>query len=192
MFFGGAMRTIIGVAVLSIAGLAGCASSSRARNDAPPPHPPELVTTAATSAFDVTKRSGPDTGAVMVRASVDAVWEALIATYEDLGIPVTTLDVSSRTLGNGELKVRRRLGTVPLATYIDCGDTQGGRSAETYEVVVSIYSQILSVGPNTNRVRSSFQSMGRPISFASDYRRCRSTGALEKRFSELLRNRLGM
>ena len=186
------MSTIVGIAVLSIATLAGCASSRGARKEAPPPHPPELVTTAATSALDVTKRSGPDTGAVTVRASVGDVWEALIATYEELGIPLTTRDVPTLTLGNGELRVRRRLGTVSLVTYIDCGDTQGGRSAETYEVVLSIYSQIQSVAPNTNRVRSSFQSMGRPVAIASDYRRCRSTGGLEKRFGELLRKHLGM
>ncbi len=187
------MRPIIGASLLSLLALAGCAASSRREPaEAPAPHPPELVTTAATTALDVTKRSGPDLGVVTLRASVDDVWEALIATYEELGIPVTTRDVPSLTLGNGELRVRRRLGAVSLATYIDCGDTQGGRSADTYEVVLSIYSQIQSAGPNTNRVRSSFQSTGRPISIASDYRRCRSTGALETRFGELLRKRLRM
>lgn len=184
------MRNTIGVLVLAVAGLAGCAASKRTPKEVPP-HRPELVTTAATTAFDVTKRPGPDVGAVTLRASVDDVWEALIATYAELGIPVTMRDVSTLTLGNGELKVRRRLGKVPLATYIDCGDTQGGRSADTYEVMLSIYSQIQSVGPNTNRVMSSFQSMGRPVSIASDYRRCSSTGALERSFGELLRKHLG-
>jgi hypothetical protein len=187
------MRTTIGISMLSIAGLAGCAAApNRTADEVPPPHPPELVTTAATSALDVTKRPAPNLGIVTMRASVDDVWAALRATYEELGIPVTTLDLPTRTLGNGELKVRRRLGTTPLTTYIDCGDTQGGRSAETYEVMLSIYSQIQSAGPNTNRVRSSFQAMARPVSISSDYRRCQSTGALEKRFGELLRKHLGM
>lgn len=81
---------------------------------------------------------------------------------------------------------------MPLTKYIDCGSTQGGLSAETYEVVLSIHSQIQTVAPNTNRIRSTFQSYARPISISSEYRTCRSTGALEKSFGELLRKRLGM
>ena len=134
----------------------------------------------------------PNVAVVTLTAPVDRVWRELIAVYEALGIPTTTVDPRTYTIGNTQLKVRRRLGTVPLTKYIDCGYTQGTPSAETYEVLLSINSQIQSVGPNTNRVTTTFSSMARPVSMSAEYRTCTSTGQLEKSFGEILRTRLAM
>ena len=190
------MRRIIGVSVLSIAGVAGCASSGSAPDSQAAPAPTQqttrVMTTGAAGASDLTLTSSPNVGVVTLAAPIDRVWTELISVYEALGIETSTVDASRRTLGNPSLKVRRRLGTVPLTKYIDCGSTQGTQSAETYEVTLSIHSQLQSPTPNNTRVTTTFQSMARPINISSEYRTCSSTGALEAKIGELLRTRLGM
>jgi hypothetical protein len=145
-----------------------------------------------TGLSEMTLNTTPNVGVVTMTAPLDQVWKALIGVYEDLAIPVTTLDERSRLIGNVQLKVRRRLGTVPLTKYIDCGATQGGLSAETYEVILSIQSQVQTLAPNTNRITTTFQSMARPVSVSSEYRTCASSGELEKSIGDLLRRRLAM
>lgn len=186
------MRRIIGVSVLSIAGLAGCASSGSAPSQAPPPpvtQTTRIATTGAAGASDLTLTSTPNVGVVALAAPIDKVWRELIAVYEALAIPTSTVDAPRRMLGNPSLKARRRLGTVPLTKYIDCGSTQGTQSAESYEVLLSIHS---STTPNNTTVTTTFQSSARPVAISSDYRSCSSTGQLEARIGELLRTRLGM
>ena len=190
------MRRIIGVSVLSIVGLVGCASSGSGPDTqaAPPPtqQTTRVMTTGGTGASDLTLTSTPNVGVVTVVAPIDRAWTELISVYAALGIETSTVDQPRRTVGNPSLKVRRRLGTVPLTQYIDCGSTQGAQSAETYEVLLSIHSQLQQTAPNTTTVTTTFQSSARPISISSDYRSCTSTGRLEKRIGELLRTRLGM
>jgi hypothetical protein len=193
------MRIIIGVSVLSIAGLAGCASAGSSSNEPPPPAPVEqrvrIATTGASGmamsgTTDVNTSTTANVDAVTINAPVDKVWAELSSVYSALGITTSVADASTRTIGNPSLKARRRLGTVAMTKYIDCGSTQGALSAETYELLLSIHTQLQSVTPNSTRVTTTFQSMGRPASISSEYRTCASTGALEKSIADLVRTRL--
>ncbi len=196
------MRIIIGVSLLSIAGLAGCASSGAGSADqAPPPPVRETVrisTTGASGASglagmsDMTVTSGPNVGIVTVAAPFDKVWKELIEVYKALGIEASTVDMAGRTIGNPSFKARRRLGNVPMTKYIDCGTTQGTQSAETYELLLTIHSQLHSPTPNNTTVTTTFSSMGRPVNISSEYRTCTSTNALEQAIADLLRVRLGV
>ena len=197
------MRRIIGISALATVGFTGCASSGSGEDTAPPPPPPAQTTTriATTGArgaqgtagmSELTLTSTPNVSSVTMTATADEVWKAMIGVYADLGIEVTELNPSARTLGNQQLKVRRRLGKVSLTKYIDCGSTQGGLSAETYEVLLNVTSQVQALSPNSTRVTTNFSSMARPVSISSEYRTCASTGALEKAFGDMLRIRLAM
>jgi hypothetical protein len=139
---------------------------------------------------EMTLSSTPNVGVFTLDATRAKVWPELLGVYNELGIELSMLDQNRGILGNPQLKVRRRLGTVPLTRYIDCGSTQGAQSAETYEVVLNIHSQLQSPSPNSTTVTTTFQSMARPVSMSSEYRTCASTGALEKRIEQLLRTRL--
>jgi len=120
-----------------------------------------------------------------VAAPLDAVWSALPAVHDSLGIPVTARDESSRTIGNDGLNVRRRLGRVGLQRYLDCGSTQGGPNAETYEVHLSVRTQVLPAATGSSRVSSTVQAQARPVNFAGDWIRCTSKNTLEKAIAEL-------
>ena len=191
------MRITRGVSTLSVAALIGCASTQGSNEPAPPAPARETVRISATGATttgmsSMELSSTPNVGVVTLAAPIDRVWTELVAVYGALGIEASTVDRANRIIGNTSLKTRRRLGTVNLTKYIDCGSTQGAPSAESYEVLITIHSQLQSSTPNNTTVTTTFQSMGRPVSVSSEYRTCASTGALEKSIGDLLRTRLSM
>ena len=65
--------------------------------------------------------------------AVDRVWP-LRAAYDSLAIPVAVFNAATGTMGNSSLRVRRRLGDVAISKYINCGNVQGGPSADAYEI----------------------------------------------------------
>jgi hypothetical protein len=119
----------------------------------------------------------------------EAVWSVLPAAYESLGIPLSVSDPATRTLGNTGFNVRRRLGSVPLVRYIDCGSTQGGPSAETYDVRLVINS-VVRPGEGATTVATTVEAMGKPVAFSGEYIRCSSTGVLEARVADAIKARL--
>ena len=194
------MRTIIGVSVLALSGAIGCASAGGSGSNTPAPTETStrIAMTGASGMqgtagnTDLKLTSTPSVGVARFDAPVDRVWREMGAIYEALGIETNTLDPTRHLIGNAQMKARRRLGTVPLTRYIDCGSTQGTPSAESYEILLNIQSYVTAEGTNGSKVTTTFQSMGRPVSMSGEYRTCTSTGALEKRIEELLRTRLSM
>ena len=118
-------------------------------------------------------------------ASVDALWNVLPAVHDSLGIPITLRDAARHTIGNDGLRVRSRLGKVGLQRYLDCGSTQGGPNAETYEVYLVLRTQVLPGANAGSRLSTSVQAEARPVNFASDGVRCTSKNTLEKAIADL-------
>ena len=119
----------------------------------------------------------------------EAVWDVLPAAYESLGIPISMSDAGARTLGNAGFNVRRRLGSVPLVRYIDCGTTQGGPSAETYDIRLVINS-VVRAGEASTTLATTVEAMGKPVAFSGEYIRCSSSGVLETRIADAVKARL--
>ena len=122
-------------------------------------------------------------------ATPDAVWQVLPAAYESLGVPLSMSDAATRTLGNAGFNARRRLGSVPLVRYIDCGSTQGGPSAETYDIRLVINS-VVRPGEAATTLATTVEAMGKPVAFSGEYIHCSSTGVLETRIADAVKARL--
>ena len=122
--------------------------------------------------------------------ALDRVWGALRTAYDSVGVPVSTFDAATHTVGNSALRVRRRLGDVALSKYINCGNTQGGNGADTYEVVFSLVSRTVPAESGMTRLTTVIDAQGRPITLGGEYTRCTSTGVLEKRLSQLVISQL--
>lgn len=123
-------------------------------------------------------------------APPDHVWRALPGIYEAIAIPVGQSDAATHTIGNPSFRMRRQLGNVPLSRYFDCGRTQGGPSADSYELHLSVLTQVQQGEGAGSIVSTSIQAMAKPVSFAGDFVRCSSKGALEARIVELLKARV--
>ena len=116
---------------------------------------------------------------------MDEVWRVLPAVFDSVGIPVTELDASRRRIGNAAFRLRRRLGTTPLQQYVDCGAAQGGPNAETYEVALTVFTEVVADADASSTLSTVVQANARPISFAGDWIRCTTKGRLEGKIAEI-------
>jgi hypothetical protein len=121
---------------------------------------------------------------------VDRVWRTLPEVLDSLAIPVAHLDHNARVIGNMDLKIRGRLGRVPLRRYIDCGSTQGGPNADTYDVWMSITATAAPKAANATEVSVQLQAMARPVTFAGEYFKCATTREFENALFAILSRRL--
>ena len=183
------MRTTVALPLLLAATLGGCAPSRR----------PSTVTSTETvrvggvgaqAGTTLTTVSAADPGTARLLAPVERVWAVMPAVYDSAGIPVARLEQARHLIGNEGFKLRRRLGNVPLTRYLDCGRAQGGPSAETYEVNLAVLTELLSDGEGRTTAATVVRASARPVSFAGEFSPCKSTGALETRIGELIREML--
>jgi hypothetical protein len=135
-------------------------------------------------------RTRPGDGAVRntLNVPIDAVWRVLPAVFDSLAIPANTLDPAIHVFGNSGFRLTKRLGKTPLGQFIDCGQTQGFPSAETYEVDLAVMTQ-LHPGPEagTTTLAASVDASARPQTYRAEFTRCTSKGELEKRIAERIR-----
>lgn len=121
---------------------------------------------------------------------IDSAWGRLPAAFDSLGIPVTTVRTADRILGNEALRVRRRLAGAPLSTYLNCGSKVGMPNADSYDVHLSILTQLrpdeLSGGTATS-VATLVEATAREAGGSAASVRCGSTGRLEERLFRALR-----
>jgi hypothetical protein len=127
-----------------------------------------------------------ESAVIAVGFPLDRVWGALRTAYDSLAIPVSSVDASTRTIGNASMRIRRRLGNVAMSKYVNCGNVQGGPSADSYELVLSVVTRVEPAEPGMSRLLTSVDAMARPVTIAAEYSRCTSTGGIEKRIAELV------
>jgi hypothetical protein len=108
----------------------------------------------------------------------DAVFGVLEGVYQELGITVGTIDAPNRTTGNTQIRARGHLGRVPLATYLDCGNTGlQGVAANTFPIRLSVLSSVTPEGEGS-RLRTVVGGVYTSAE-ASGAVACSSTGELE-------------
>jgi hypothetical protein len=137
----------------------------------------------------ITTHTAADAKLSTIAYPVDQVWRVLPGVLDSLGIPVSLSDPAKHLIGNDGLNLRRRLGNTTLDRFIDCGNTQGSPSANSYEVHLAVRTTV-SPDPAGSVLSTTVVAMGRPVSFSGDYVRCSSTGALESRIADGARARL--
>jgi hypothetical protein len=122
---------------------------------------------------------------------IENAWRALPAAYAAVGIEVARTDVNRAVIGNPGFRVRRRLGDTPLGRYLDCGNTQGNPSAETYEVHLSVMSELTRDQDGKTVLSTLVDGVARPVNFPGDPVRCLSKGELENRIAAVVREAAG-
>jgi hypothetical protein len=179
------MRVVI---VLSVGVVIGCA-------------PPSPGAVAATPGPDV-RMNMPQgsqvirTGATVIRGvanlqfPIDKVWSAMVPAYDSLSIPLTVLDATSHTIGNQGLKARRRIGQTRIGEYLNCGNGEGGPSADLYDINLSMVSTLQPNAAGGTTITTTVDGAAKPASFSGEYIKCATTGELEKRLVKLVEDKL--
>ena len=168
--------------------LAACASSSRSPGASAPVTQTVRVMGAGGGSVNLAPASTAN--AVTIAHPVDDVWRVLPSVYDSLAIPVTTRDAASRTIGNEGTRLRRQLGRTPLSRYIDCGNSQIGANADSYDVHLSVVTRLVPADGGATAVTTTLEAMARPANFPGDFARCHSRNELEQRITDAVRARL--
>ena len=127
--------------LLTLVLLPACASSSSST-----PKGPATQTINAGAAGSMTMAASASADVVRMPYAADAVWRILPSVFDSVGITVTSIDQAGKTIGNPGFKIRQRLGKAPLSRYLDCGNTQIGPNADSYDVMLSVMSTVTPDG----------------------------------------------
>jgi hypothetical protein len=176
------------LALVLLLPLAGCASSGG--TGTPDTTETVRVVDGTGSVTNISMVASAQARAVQIEAPPAQVWSALTAVYLELGIDAAHSDARTRTIGNPGLRLRRRLANVPLSRYLDCGRTQGGASADSYEINASIHSTVQAHPDQTSSVQTTLSATAHNVNFGGAPVRCTSTGELEVRIAGMVLGRL--
>ena len=188
------LRLFAGLLPLVVAGglLAGCASSKAPRTEGMGGDAlanTNLRSEGSTTGLNVTTRT--EVSSAIIMAPPDAVFKAVSAAYSTLKIPVTEVNQANRTIGNAAYRIRRRIVDVPTMKAVDCGGDSGMPNAETYQLLLTIRTRVTANDAGGSVVQSTVEGSGRnPTTAGSSDVICTSTGGLEKRIAELVKENL--
>lgn len=174
--------------VMVCVALVGCASSGA---PAPGVATREVTTRVETAEGTVNLRTIPSdpTGEFAIDASTDEVWKALALVYDELKLPVTTLNTDLHRLGVENTRIRRQLGGTRLSKYLSCGERLGQLNADTDDIVLTLLTQVEPAGPGGSTLHTLVDASAKQTGSGGARIHCATTGALELHIVELVRKR---
>lgn len=174
--------------LLFLAGVFACASSGSVSEQPVTPQTTRVVGSAGALSVTTTTTSSSISGELPF--PIERVWAILPSVYDSLGVAPDEVNASTYVVGKSGLKVRRRLGALPLVRILDCGTAQGGPSAETYEIVMTIRTRLRPASAGATTLATELEASGKPVSFAGDNVRCMSKRTLEQQIFDTVKRRL--
>lgn len=138
--------------------------------------------------LSVTGENG--TIAVTIGAPLQTVWRVLPIAFDSVGVALTLIDPKKHLMANEGFTVRQKLRNERLSTYFECGTTQIGPNADSYQVFASVRSYLEPSPGDSTRTRMTVAVTGaaRPLQFSQDYSRCTSKTMLERRMLDVVAN----
>ena len=128
----------------------------------------------------------PDTVAV----SASRTFAALPAVFAALAVPLSVVDSTSMVMGALRVSVRRPVGGQRLSLLLECGTGNYGPNAERYSVQLTMLALVRSIDSTHSEVQTRVEGNASPNGLSTTVR-CSSTGRLEERFVELVRQEVG-
>jgi hypothetical protein len=174
--------------VLTLGVLAGCASGGaperRASSTASPAAPPFSQ---QGNAYYIDLPPEPAVNSTRVAGTPERLFPRLAAVYEELGIPLATVQPRTYVLGNPQFRTRQRVGEMRMSSIVDCGKSIIGVSADTRPVTLSVHTQLKADGADNVVVETTLYGTAQ-VSEGVDSPplNCSSRGALERHIAERL------
>lgn len=149
------------------------------------------VTTADNTRIAVeTERVGA--APVAINASAARVWELLPSVYAALGLDGQVFDDARRIYGQPQTTVRRRLADTPISQYLNCGTRAGMANVDSYNIRITIRTQVQPNGDDASTIRTQVDASGRSPSGSDHWVTCGTTNRLERRIETMLVNRVAI
>ncbi|MEP6778604.1 MAG: hypothetical protein ABJC26_01850 [Gemmatimonadaceae bacterium] len=170
-----AIRTLTQCALLTLVGACATGTASQHADT------PQTVRGADASLGNLRVAPSSGTDVVQLPYSVEKVWAALPAAFDSIFVPVATIDPTSHRFGNEGFKLRQRLGKTTLSRLFDCGETQIGANADSYEIFLIVVAQVTPVGSASASLTTTIDASAKSIANSQGYIKCSSKGLLEAR-----------
>lgn len=170
-----AIRTLIQCVALTL--VSACATGTASQHA----ETPQTVRGGDASLGNLRIAPSSGTDVVQLPYSVEKVWGVLPAAFDSISVPVATIDPSSHRFGNEGFKLRMRLGKTTLSRLFDCGQTQIGPNADSYEVFLVVLAQVTPVAAGSASLTTTIDASAKSIANSQGYIKCSSKGVLEAR-----------
>lgn len=126
-----------------------------------------------------------------VSGTADQVFDALIAVYADLHLPVTDPDKEEHRVGVRGAKCMRQIGKAQISRFLDCGSGMTGPNADSYRITLTVISSIKVELPTRASIATFVTAEAVDMSgTASDRLGCTSTGHLEAELTKRVKLKL--
>lgn len=164
----------------SLFALAGCSSATTATQRTESTYIP------GAGVLSITGENG--TIAVTMGAPLQSVWRVLPTAFDSVGIQLTTIDPKKHLMANEGFKIRQKLKNERLSTYFECGTTQVGPNADSYELFIRVDSFLEPVRGDSTRTKMTVAvtASAKPLQFSQDYSRCTSKTLLERKMLDVV------
>jgi hypothetical protein len=116
------------------------------------------------------------------------VWRVLPLAFDSAAVQLSLIDPKKHVMANEGFKIRQKLGKERLSTLFECGTTQVGPNADSYELFITVHSYLEPVKGDSTRTRMTVAvtAAGKPLQFAQDYSRCTSKTMLERKMLDVV------
>lgn len=175
-------------ALLLLAGVGACASSSAATAVPTRPSTQAVGLSAGASTMRISSNTEADVSTLPY--PVQTVWSMLPSVYDSLGVPVARLEPGPHIIGNDGFKIRQRLGKTALSRFIDCGSAQIGPNADSYDVVLTVVTQLTPIDATSTTIATTVLASAKPVTYTQGYSQCSTKGGIESRVLSVLRTAL--
>lgn len=126
-----------------------------------------------------------------VPGTVQQAVQALVGSYEELGLSVSSIDWANGRVGVRVPMAPRRIGGQPIARYVDCGTNHMGEPrANSYAVTLSVQSSATPAAAGEVLMTTLASATARQQGVSSDPLNCPTLGVLEKRVNTLAAERI--
>src|SRR5438105_2089845 len=170
-------RTTIGISAFAIVA---CSSATTATQRTESTYIP------GAGVLSITSENG--TVGVVMGAPLQSVWRVLPIAFDSVGIQLTLIDPKKHLMANEGFKVRQKLKNERLSTYFECGTTQVGPNADSYELYVTVNAFLEPIKGDSTRAKMTvaITASGKPLQFSQDYSRCTTKTLLERKMLDVV------
>lgn len=176
-------KPLVVLALASLSAIAACGVAGTTTAD---PQAPRTQTIHTDLGGDLRMANVVDASSTPINAAPEDAYQLMPAVYDTLGIPKTWLEPKQFLISSQGFKARARLGKTPLSKFINCGSTQIGPNADTYDIFMTVTTKLLKTESGSN-LSTTVEAAARPLSFNQPYSACSSRGELEARIGIMLK-----
>lgn len=126
-----------------------------------------------------------------VPISADSAYQALKRVYDVLEIPVSQESGKDHSVGNADLRVRRKLAGLNMKDVVDCGQKLDIPNAETWDISMAIFSTAVATTNGASTIYTQIQATGHdPSQGNGHWIPCSTMSALEEKIGATLKSEI--